>query len=546
MKKLYFLFLLCTFVGFSQNPGDIVITEIMKNPATISDDFGEWFEVYNTTGAAIDMNGWIIRDQPGSSQNTTTIAGSVIVPAGSYITLGRGGVTDSSDPEYNGGVTHAYVYDISFQMSNGTDEVILEANGTIIDEVYYTNGGFPDTTGASLTLDASALNSNDNDIDSNWCDGSSIYDAINDNLGTPGAENDACAPTCTTTLNGDSETCDSTGPGDTDDTYSITLDFSGGDIGTIFTVTADSGSVGGDNPTSVASGTITVTGIVEGTDVMITVDDTAGGGICTLTRTITSPVCIPAICANPGDIIITEILYDSSNPVSDTDGEWFEVYNTTGTDIDMEGWQLTDLGTNSHTIIPSGGTTIVPANGYLVLGRSTNTAENGGAPVDYAWTSYTLSNGDDEIIISCGSTEIDKVEYVDPTPTGVSWELTVSAYNSTDNDLESNWGDATSAFGTNDDFGTPGADNDFTLSINQYETKRFSVFPNPTTNGFVNITSSDSATINVVVFDILGKQISDTTLTNNQLLNVAELHSGIYMLKISQNNNTITKKLVIK
>lgn len=180
MKKIYILFLLTSFIGFSQSPGDIIITEIMQNPTGISDDFGEWFEVYNTTGSDIDMNGWIIRDQPGGSQNTTTIAGSVIVPAGDYITLGRGGITDSVDPGYNGGVTHAYVYDFSFLMSNGADEVILELSGTIIDEVYYDGGtSFPDPNGKSMTLSASALNASDNDTGSNWCEGTSIYDAIN-------------------------------------------------------------------------------------------------------------------------------------------------------------------------------------------------------------------------------------------------------------------------------------------------------------------------------------------------------------------------------
>jgi hypothetical protein len=151
MKKIYLLFLLFTCLSFSQSPGDIVITEIMQNPTAISDDFGEWFEVYNTTATSIDLNGWIIRDEPGSSQNAATITNSVLIPAGGYVTLGRGGVTDPANLEFNGGITHAYVYDMSFLMSNGSDEVILEFAGTIIDEVYYDGGtNFPDPNGASI------------------------------------------------------------------------------------------------------------------------------------------------------------------------------------------------------------------------------------------------------------------------------------------------------------------------------------------------------------------------------------------------------------
>lgn len=549
MKKIYLLFLLFTCLSFSQSPGDIVITEIMQNPTAISDDFGEWFEVYNTTASSIDLNGWIIRDAPGATQNTATITNSVLIPAGGYITLGRGGVTDSSNPEFNGGITHAFVYDMSFLMSNGADEVILEFAGTIIDEVYYDGGtNFPDPNGASMTLNSASLTSGANDTGSNWCEATSVYEAVNNNLGTPGAANDACAAPCLLTLNADSATCDSTGAGMTDDTYAVTLDFSGGNVATTYMVTSDSGVVSGDNPSMMATGIITVSGITEGTDVTITVDDTAGGGICSLMRTITSPVCIPAVCANPGDIIITEILQDAG-AVSDTVGEWFEVYNTTSAAIDMDGWNLTDLGTNTHTIVSSGGTTVVPANGYLVLGRSTDMTINGGAPVDYAWTVYTLSNGDDEIIISCGTTEIDRVEYTGASPwpdsAGFSMELATTEYTVMGNDVGSNWGLASSPFGDGDN-GTPGVANDFTLSSTQFERTNFSLYPNPVAGTHVFIRSSNTQSFHIVVFDILGKQIKSLNLSNNQPLDVSDLNSGMYILKITQDKSSVRKKLIIK
>lgn len=548
MKKLYLLFTLTCFIGFAQSPGDIVITEIMQNPTGISDDYGEWFEVYNTTSAPIDLNGWTIRDQPSANQNLTIINTSVIVPAGGYITLGRGGVTDPNDPQYNGGVTHAYVYDFSFLMANGADEVILEVGGVIIDEVYYDGGpNFPDPNGASMTLDINSLNSTANDLGSNWCEGTSVYDATNNNAGTPAMVNDACAPSCQLTLNADSSSCDTNGPGATDDTYSITLDFSGGDVGTTFVVTATSGVVSGDNPSLMATGTIVVSGITEGTDVTITVDDTAGGGICSLSRSINSPVCIPATCANPGDIIITEILHDPA-VVSDLVGEWFEVFNTTNTAIDIEGWILSDLGNNSHTIVSSGGVTVVPANGYLVLGRSTDMTVNGNAPVDYAWTVYTLSNTDDEIIITCGTTEIDRVEYTGtspwPDPTGSSMELSTTAYNSIDNDLGSNWGVATSPFGDGDN-GTPGAINDFTLSTSSFDTVNFKVYPNPVSGNEVFIKTNSDMEFDVVVYDILGKQFKSASLVNGQSLDVSGLNSGMYILKITQGNSVTSNKLII-
>ena len=50
---------------------------------------------------------------------------------------------------------------------------------------------------------------------------------------------------------------------------------------------------------------------------------------------------IPALAADPGDVVINEIMQNPS-AVGDTDGEWFELYNPTGSDIDIEGWTIAD------------------------------------------------------------------------------------------------------------------------------------------------------------------------------------------------------------
>ncbi len=42
--------------------GDLVISEVMANPSAVSDTTGEWFEIYNSSGAAIDLNGLILMD----------------------------------------------------------------------------------------------------------------------------------------------------------------------------------------------------------------------------------------------------------------------------------------------------------------------------------------------------------------------------------------------------------------------------------------------------------------------------------------------------
>ena len=84
-----------------------------------------------------------------------------------------------------------------------------------------------------------------------------------------------------------------------------------------------------------------------------------------------------------------------------------------------------------------------------------------------------------------------------------------------------------------------------TLSNKNFETSEFSVYPNPVTNGFVNIKTTSNDAINVTVFDVLGKQVVKQTLTTNRL-NVSNLKAGMYLLNIEQNGASTTKKLVIE
>ena len=172
-------------VGAAPTPGDLVINEIMQNPAAVSDSNGEWFEIANVSDTAIDINGWTIRDL-GSDTHRIDNGGPLQVPAGGFVVLGI-----DSDPATNGGVSVDYQYS-SFFLSNGDDEVILSGpGGTDFDQVAYDGGpSFPDPKGASMSLDPSNANTTDNDKGANWCAATPEFGS--GDLGTPGAGNDAC------------------------------------------------------------------------------------------------------------------------------------------------------------------------------------------------------------------------------------------------------------------------------------------------------------------------------------------------------------------
>jgi predicted extracellular nuclease len=161
-----------------------------------------------------------------------------------------------------------------------------------------------------------------------------------------------------------------------------------------------------------------------------------------------------------GEVIIHEIMQNPS-AVTDGSGEWFEIYNPTASDIDIDGWTIRDDGSDSH-LIDNGGSLILPAGGYLVLGNNGDSATNGEVAIDYVYPSnWYLGNGDDEVIILDDSlNEIDRVEYDGgpnfPDPNGASMSLSDPT---SDNNEGANWCESTTPYGDGD-FGTPGLDND--------------------------------------------------------------------------------------
>ena len=131
--------------------------------------------------------------------------------------------------------------------------------------------------------------------------------------------------------------------------------------------------------------------------------------------------------------------------------------------IDLNGWTITDAGTDHHRIqTPNGEPLWLPAGGYLVLGRNADSSTNGGVLIAYRYAGFTLGNTDDEIILLDGAgTEIDRVAYdggpAFPNPDGASMQLIRPDL---DNALGANWRIAPDPWpGSAGDRGSPGAAN---------------------------------------------------------------------------------------
>jgi hypothetical protein len=331
--------------------------------------------------------------------------------------------------------------------------------------------------------------------------------------------------------------------------YDVTIPFTGGGTST-YTLTATEGTIGGDDPSSVATGNITITGVTAGTDIVFTAVGDSLNSSCNLTRNISSPACGTVTCAPVGSIIITEVMQNPGFGINDSEGEWFEVYNTTANDIDVQGWEFKDETSTSEgfTVASS---VIIPANGYALFAVSSDISVNGGLPTpDYVYSGLSLGNGTDGIIIHCSGTDIDAVIWDNgntfPDPNGASMVLDPTKLNETDNDDGANWHEETvNTYGTGQ-FGTPKAPNSAPAAINDNELEGFNVYPNPTNETlFVNTLNSNNKTIEL--FSIIGKKVYNNNTSNtNFTINVSKLNSGLYILKVSDGTFTSVKKIVVK
>ncbi|MBT8280825.1 MAG: T9SS type A sorting domain-containing protein [Muriicola sp.] len=80
---------------------------------------------------------------------------------------------------------------------------------------------------------------------------------------------------------------------------------------------------------------------------------------------------------------------------------------------------------------------------------------------------------------------------------------------------------------------------------NPGEISGFKLYPNPVTNGKVFIQTKANAPKKILIFDVLGTRVIETTILGNEL-NLSNLDSGIYVLRVQEKDKVATRKLIIK
>jgi hypothetical protein len=101
------------------------------------------------------------------------------------------------------------------------------------------------------------------------------------------------------------------------------------------------------------------------------------------------------VAPGPGDVLITELMVNPQ-AVDDSLGEWVEISNTSGEDLNLSGCKLRDEGRNVWTF-PEGAS--LASGGVIVVGRSGDSALNGGLDVDFATDAAMTLNNKVRIIV---------------------------------------------------------------------------------------------------------------------------------------------------
>jgi cysteine-rich repeat protein len=163
--------------------GGLLVTEFLANPGAVTDDKGEWVELFNAGPNPILYDAIFLADAVSDFEAITEGSG-LILEVGEFLLVAR-----HSDPLVNGGMTNVGGL-FSFFLNNTGDTIYVRVGGEIVDVLDYTS--FGNTLGTSKQLsEGLPLNPGTNDDGGNWCNGTEGFgDGVE--LGTPGEPNLPC------------------------------------------------------------------------------------------------------------------------------------------------------------------------------------------------------------------------------------------------------------------------------------------------------------------------------------------------------------------
>lgn len=372
------------------------------------------------------------------------------------------------------------------------------------------------------------------------------------------------------------------------DSYTVSIPFTGGGNAT-YTVTTTSGVVGGDNPSTVAEGIIEIINVIENTDIVVHIS----GGDCDITRNVISPECKPVntlpfydgfdyevgstlgsqqkwMNLNSGDeVIITEgsLSYpgitSTGNSASfagagidphtsfttTTEGTVFASMLVNITDLSSmsEGassyfaslTEQTKTNFRSRLFVKKSGEQY--QFGFDIAGNSTDNYDE------------TLRNINEVVLIVIGYDFDENIlklwinpdlgSFTASTPATLTVEPTNPIANLGGFIIRQDSNTSTPSI-TVDELKIATSVSEL-LNVRHNQIAGLQIYPNPVSNGILYVSTENNSDKNIQIFDILGKQVFNT-LTSSESVNISNLNSGIYIIRITEEGKTATRKLVVQ
>lgn len=280
---------------------------------------------------------------------------------------------------------------------------------------------------------------------------------------------------------------------------------------------SDGDGIDADNDCDDADATIgakQVAGTICNDAINITQDDQIQSDGCT---------CTGIIPATNG-LVINEIMASNSVTMADQDGEfedWIELYNNGSSSIDLAGYYLSDNINNlTKWTFPEGAT--IAANGYVTVWADEDGMQLG------LHANFKLSASAESVYLVNPIGElIDQINYADqkkdvgfgrnPNGTG-DFQKIIPTFN---------------------------AQNSMTTSIETIALEQIGLTanPNPASHSF-NLTINELTTKErmVIVYNLAGKAVYETTVLGNVQIDVSQWTSGIYIVRVDGSHLKVAVK----
>lgn len=276
--------------------------------------------------------------------------------------------------------------------------------------------------------------------------------------------------------------------------------------------------------------------------------------------------------SSQAQVVISQVYGAGGNNGATYSHDFIELFNRGTEEVTLTGHTLqyaSTSGTFNNSNIQTLPDITIPAGGYYLIQQSMGnpdiptgeslpspdlipTVEDNGAVLALAAANGKIALASDNVNVT-SPTDANVVDFVGyGTANLFEGSGAVSAISTTTSASRKNGGCQDTDDNANDfEVGTINPRNSATAlnscnaSVKNNSIAGLNIYPNPATGNTLYVTSFNSVDKSVTIFDVLGKQVINTT-TVNGAVNIANLNAGVYIVKVTEEGKSATRKLVVK